>query len=242
MRPCVSAQKDLAKLANVFWSEGDAVNFRLATSFASTPQSWSIGRHRRWSGRSGEAAWLLAADNVARVCANPPLTLPRRATSLRPLVALNGPDHPLTIARDSPILDIARPGIDHVRGGVDVLRVAGTERDCVGTIDVLSRGILVKAAPASAKRSRKSSRKDQAAEGPSDAHRAALTDWPGEPAARPGSCGHKGLGHHRRWSRSPNRTCALPTAPSRRNRHRCWEAGDRAATPDAARERPAGRG
>src|SRR5262245_32516658 len=38
MSPCVSAQNDLARSANVSWFGGDAVKFSLATSFASNPK------------------------------------------------------------------------------------------------------------------------------------------------------------------------------------------------------------
>src|ERR1700704_7049425 len=65
---------------------------------------------------------------------------PRRSRSL---VALNRADHALAARRDFPVLHVARPRIDDVGRGIDVLRIAGTQRDRVAAVKVLRAFVAV---------------------------------------------------------------------------------------------------
>src|SRR5262249_17397281 len=109
--------------------------------------SSSVDWRPRRRDRSRTTARGRAADNIAWSATRPSLTLSWCPTGLRPLIALDRPNHPFAVAANPAILHVARPGIDHVRGGVDVLGIAGAERHRVCARGILSRGIFVNAAP-----------------------------------------------------------------------------------------------
>src|SRR5262249_26101717 len=73
-----------------------------------------------------------------------------------PLIALHGADHALAIRRDATVLDIARPGIDHLSRGIDVLGVAGTERDRIAAMKILRAFVAVRPAAGGEGRNRES--------------------------------------------------------------------------------------
>src|SRR6266568_976453 len=88
----------------------------------------SEGQCRWCSCRHGSASGRPTGNAFTRRGPRPALNLSRRAPCLRPLIALHRPDHAFAVAPDPPIVDVAWPGIDDVRGGVDVLGIAGAQR------------------------------------------------------------------------------------------------------------------
>src|SRR3954453_7115631 len=58
-------------------------------------------------------------------------------TALLAEISLHRPDHSLAIGWDAAPAHVARPRIDDMYGGVDVLRVSGAKGDRVASLDVL---------------------------------------------------------------------------------------------------------
>src|SRR5438105_4145476 len=80
-------------------------------------------RHGRWRARPGRTCRLASlAGALWRALA---------------LVALHRADHALAVGRNATVVDVARPRVDHVGSRIDVLGVAGAERDRVAAVKVL---------------------------------------------------------------------------------------------------------